>query len=180
MHDGKDGEFECEDNCFCPPCAAVVAVERGYAPTDTSPEAEGADDQPNWCQRCGRLITLRSTADLEWGITPDGALEELEHFETGLGADRGEPNTPDTWLDFLLLVDSIAEEHLPRVEAVIMRAVGALPGGDGHAWHERDGLPVCSRCGVVRNADKVTLCKGVRPIVETRDKPTPGGEGNGT
>ena len=39
---------------------------------------------------------------------------------------------------------------------------------DGHVWQERDGLPVCSRCGGVRNADKVTPCKGVLPAVEVR------------
>lgn len=114
-----------DQGCFCPECASAAAVALGYPSTDTESEVEGADDQPRWCEGCGRLITLRSTPDLEWGITADGALEALEHFETGLGFERGEPNTPDTWLVFLLLVDSIDGEHLPRVEAIVRAAMAA-------------------------------------------------------
>ncbi len=111
-----------DHGCFCPACAAKEAVRLGYPDTDTEPETEGADDGPQWCERCGCLITLRSTPDEEWGITPDGALEELEHYETGLGFQKGEPKTPGDWRVFLLLVDSIADEHLPRVERVVLRA----------------------------------------------------------
>jgi hypothetical protein len=108
-----------DEGCFCPDCAIAAAVALGYPPTDTEPEKEGPDDGPQWCENCGRLITLRSTPDLPWGITAEGALAELEHYETGLGFKRGEPRTPDHWRNFLLVVDAIAEEHLPRVEAVI-------------------------------------------------------------
>jgi hypothetical protein len=111
-----------DDGCFCPECAALGAVALGYPPTDTEPEKEGPDDSPQRCETCGRLITLRNTEDLEWGVTPDGALEELQHFETGLGFKRGEPKTPDDWRLFLLCVDAIADEHLPRVAAVIARS----------------------------------------------------------
>jgi hypothetical protein len=107
--------------CFCPDCAAKAAVELGYPPTDVKPENEGPDDNPQWCDDCGRLITLRDAEWLAWGITSAGALEELEHYESGLGFERGEPKTPDDWRGFLLLVDSIADEHLPRVRAVIER-----------------------------------------------------------
>jgi hypothetical protein len=110
-----------DKGCFCPACASAAAVNLGYPATDTKPENEGPDDSPRRCETCDRLITLRSTLDLEWGITPDGALEELEHYETGLGFERGEPQTPDQWQDFLLVVDSIADEHMPRVEAVAQR-----------------------------------------------------------
>lgn len=113
---------EHETGCFCPACAAKEAKARGLLRTDTEPEAEGPDDRPQWCEKCGRLITLRDSDDLAWGITADGALEELEHFETGLGAKRGEPKTPDDWRVFLLCVDAIDEEHLLRVEAVMRRA----------------------------------------------------------
>lgn len=108
-----------DEGCFCPDCAAKAAVDLGYPATDTEPETEGPDDGPRWCQTCGRLITLRDTSDLAWGITPDGALEELQHYESGLGFEKGEPKTPDGWRVFLLCVDAIAEEHLPRVERVI-------------------------------------------------------------
>jgi hypothetical protein len=117
-----------DQGCFCPDCAAAAAVALGYPATDTEPEGEGADDRPCWCERCDRLITLRSTPDRAWGITPDGALEELKHYEAGLGFERGEPRTPDQWQDFLLLVDSIADEHLPRVEAVIQRQADRATG----------------------------------------------------
>lgn len=120
-----DGHIHRRDDydpgCFCPDCAARAAVKLGYPATDTEPEREGPDDSPQWCEECGRLITLRSTPDLSWGITSDGALEELEHFESGLGFERGEPKTPDDWRVFQLIVDVIAEKHLSRVEAVIMR-----------------------------------------------------------
>ena len=121
-----------EGCCFCPDCAAAEAIALGMPATDTRHEAEGADDRPEWCAKCGRLITLRSSDDIAWGVSPDGALEELEHFETGLGFERGEPKTPDDWMVFLLMVDTIAEEHLPRVEALVrLRAAGVLPGGEG-------------------------------------------------
>lgn len=119
--DGAHRRSDYDEGCFCPECAVAAAVALGYPPSDTEPEHEGADDSPRWCDTCDRLITLRNTPDLEWGITPDGALEALEHYETGLGFQRGEPQTPEQWQDFLLLVDSIASEHLPRVEAVIRR-----------------------------------------------------------
>jgi hypothetical protein len=109
-----------DEGCFCPPCASEAAVALGYPATDAEPEAEGADDGPRFCQTCDRLITLRSTDDIEWGVTLDGALDELAHYETGLGFERGEPKTPEDWQVFLLMVDAIAEEHLPRVEAIIM------------------------------------------------------------
>lgn len=110
-----------DDGCFCPPCAAAHAVSLGYPATDTEPETEGPDDTPQWCEKCGCLITLRSTPDEEWGITPAGALEELEHYETGLGFQKGEPKTPTDWRVFLLLVDSIADEYLPRVARIVNR-----------------------------------------------------------
>lgn len=118
----RRGDYE--QGCFCPDCAAAAAVKLGYPATDTEPERDGPDDAPQWCEECGRLITLRSTPDLPWGITVDGALEELEHFESGLGFEKGEPRTPDDWQVFLLLLDSISEEHLGRVESVIKRATG--------------------------------------------------------
>lgn len=108
-----------DEGCFCPECAAKEAVRRGFNAKDIEPESEGPEDNPSWCESCGRLITLRTTPELLWGITPRGALEELEHFESGLGAERGEPKTPDDWRLFLLLVDNIDEEHLPRVEALL-------------------------------------------------------------
>ena len=110
-----------DQGCFCPDCAAATAVELGYPATDTESEVEGTDDSPQWCEKCGRLITLRDAPDLPWGITPEGALDELEHFESGLGFTRGEPSTPDDWREFLLTVDAIDDEHLPRVDAVIRR-----------------------------------------------------------
>lgn len=113
---------EFEQGCFCPDCASAEAVKRGLDSEDTEPENEGPDDRPQWCEDCGRLITLRTTPDLLWGISPDGALEELEHYESGLGFEKGEPKTPDDWRVFLLLVDAIDAEHLRRVEAVIKRA----------------------------------------------------------
>jgi hypothetical protein len=116
---------EFEEGCFCPECASEEAVKRGLDAEDIELENEGPDDNPKWCQNCDRLITLRTTPDLLWGITPEGALEELEHFETGLGAEKGEPKTPDDWRVFLLLVDSIDETHLRRVEAVINRATNS-------------------------------------------------------
>ncbi len=110
-----------DSGCFCPNCASEAAVKRGFDAEDIVPENEGPDDNTQWCEECGRLITLRSTPDLDWGISADGALEELEHFESGLGFERGEPKTPDDWQVFLLIVDSIDEEHLPRVEAIVRR-----------------------------------------------------------
>lgn len=118
---------EFEQGCYCPECASKEAVKRGLDTEDTEPENEGPDDNPQWCENCGRLITLRTKPDLLWGISPAGALEELKHFETGLGAENGEPKTPDDWQVFLLLVDSIDEAHLRRVGAVIKRATGAKP-----------------------------------------------------
>lgn len=111
-----------EEGCFCPECASEEAIARGLDAEDTEPDGEGPDDNPKWCFKCDRLITLRTTPEVLWGLTPNGALEELGHFETGLGAQKGEPKTPDDWRVFLLLVDSIDEIHLRRVEAVIKRA----------------------------------------------------------
>lgn len=119
--DGDHRREDYDEGCFCPACAADAAVELGYPATDTLGEVEGPDDCPKWCEKCDRLITLRDSPDLAWGITPDGALEELEHYESGLGFERGEPKTPDDWRVFLLLVDSIDEQHLPRVARVIAR-----------------------------------------------------------
>src|SRR5690606_10067103 len=41
----------------------------------------------------------------------------------------------------------------------------------GHEWapHERDGWSVCSRCGMVRNYDRETPCRGSLPKVAQRD-----------
>lgn len=108
--------------CFCPECASKAAVKLGYPPTDVEPEKEGTDDSPQWCEDCGRLITLRDSKVLIWGISANGALEALEHYESEFALKKGEPKTPDDWRRFLLLVDAIEEEHLPRVEAVVRRA----------------------------------------------------------
>lgn len=157
-----------DEGCYCPDCAAKAAVALGYPATDTELETEGPDDGPRWCQECGRLITLRDDPERPWGITSDGALEELVHYESGLGAERGEPKTPDDWRVFLLCVDAIAEEHLPRVEAVVARAVasqsvcencddtGTCPcGGSGCAGCE----PVDpGRCRCHRRLARGTLC----------------------
>ena len=113
-----------DEGCFCPECAAEHAVKLGYPSTDTRPENEGPDDSPQWCEECDVLITLRSSPDLDWGISPRGALEELEYYEKpGLGFDRGEPSTPDQWQVFLLVIDSIADEYLPRVVDVVNAAL---------------------------------------------------------
>ena len=105
-----------DHGCFCPPCARKAAVKLGYPATDIEPEHEGPDDSPQFCQTCDRLITLRTTPSLEWGITPDGAQEELKHWE------KTRPTAPGDWLCVLLMLDSLAEEFLPRAEAVIVRA----------------------------------------------------------
>jgi len=126
-----------DGGCYCPACAAKAAAALGYPETDTEPEHEGPDDTPRWCDTCDRLITLRSTPDIEWGITADGALEELEHYETGLGFERGEPKTPDDWRVFMLLVDAIEEEHLPRVVAVIEQVEHAEAAGKAEQVRRR-------------------------------------------
>lgn len=40
---------------------------------------------------------------------------------------------------------------------------------EAHEWQRRDGLPVCRRCGVVRNREHATSCRGALPVVQTRD-----------
>jgi hypothetical protein len=72
----------------------------------------------------------------------------------------------------------VTDEVRPLSEEVYLRywnivANGAATPGeqfavDDHAWTTRDDLPVCSRCGVVRNVDKVTRCRGSLPAVRTR------------
>lgn len=56
-------------------------------------------------------------------------------------------------------------EHLTSAEAP--------PSLAPHEWSERRGLTVCSRCGMVRNRDRDTLCKGTLPTVQTREAPSP-------
>lgn len=121
---GNDDHLDLSDQgCYCPMCAIYEAVRRGFDANDVKPENEGPDDNPQWCENCGALITLRDDEWLRWGISPDGAEEELEHYETGLGFERGEPSTPDHWRVLLLVIDSIADEHLARVEAVVNAAL---------------------------------------------------------
>lgn len=122
---GNNDHLDLSDQgCFCPPCAVYEAARRGFDANDVEPENEGPDDSPQWCEDCNVLITLRNAPDLDWGISQDGAEEELEHYEPGgLGFDRGEPSTPDHWRVLLLVIDSIADEHLVRVEAVVSKAL---------------------------------------------------------
>ena len=118
----RDDEGEC---CFCPDCASKFAILLGFPATDTAPENEGPDDTPCRCVTCNRLITLHNTPEVRWGITAAGAEQELEHWETGLGASRGGPRNPDEWREFMLMVEAIRDVHLPRVEALIRVAAAA-------------------------------------------------------
>ncbi len=99
-----------DDGCFCPACASKAAVALGYPPTDITEDVEtpwDGDDLPRWCETCGVLISTL--------ITPDGALEELDEYE------RRPRTSPEEWRDFALCVENIADEYLPRVEAVVER-----------------------------------------------------------
>jgi hypothetical protein len=98
-----------EQGCFCPGCASAEAVARGLASGDTEPDGDGPDDNPQWCEKCGRLITAE--------ITSDGALEELVHWQGDLPSAR--LDRPERWREFMLCVAAISEEHLPRVAALI-------------------------------------------------------------
>lgn len=109
------GEYKTKywEGCYCQGCASKEAVKRGLAATDTQPEVERPDDRPQWCEDCGALITS--------DITPTGALEELD--EHWLGSfpelESAHLRTPDRWREFLLCAEAIAEEHLPRLEALL-------------------------------------------------------------
>lgn len=113
-HVHRTGRYE--EGCFCPNCAVAEAIERGLAARDTEPEnVDEPDDTPQWCERCGRLISS--------AITPDGAGEELSRWETRA------PRNAEEWRDFALCVSAIAEEHLPRVARVIASAYACGNGG---------------------------------------------------
>jgi hypothetical protein len=49
------------------------------------------------------------------------------------------------------------------------RAVNSGDAGHEGAPHEREGWSVCSRCGLVRNYDRETPCRGVMPETQPRD-----------
>jgi hypothetical protein len=49
------------------------------------------------------------------------------------------------------------------------RAVNSRDAGHEWAPHERDGWSVCSRCGLVRNYDRETPCRGTMPEIHPRD-----------
>lgn len=58
-----------------------------------------------------------------------------------------------------------------RAEVEALRArVAELEGAGAHEWtkHEREGWSVCSRCGMVRNYDRETPCRGKTPLVAPR------------
>jgi hypothetical protein len=99
-----------DQGCFCPDCAAEAAVKLGYPPTDVEPEAEGPDDSPQWCENCGHPLTTE--------ITVAGALDELAHWES---SDNAILVQPYLWRELMLCVVAIADEHLPRVRAIIER-----------------------------------------------------------
>lgn len=43
-----------------------------------------------------------------------------------------------------------------------------------HVWSPIDGVWACTQCGVVRNLDKQTRCRGALPAIKTRDKDVDG------
>lgn len=113
-----------DEGCFCPGCAAKAAVALGYPPTDIEHDnpmgctGEGdVDDAVRWCETCGALISAE--------ITKVAAEEELPHWEAAPHVERngGPPTTPTHWREFLLMVKAIDASLLPRVEAIIGRAV---------------------------------------------------------
>jgi hypothetical protein len=98
-----------EEGCYCPECAVKEAVARGLDERDTEPEADGPDDSPQWCDRCDRLITTE--------ITAVGARDELNHWESGEPGTRLDSQAK--WREFMLCVQAIHDEHLPRVDRLV-------------------------------------------------------------
>lgn len=117
--DLKHRRAEYDIGCFCPSCASKAAVKLGYPATDTSPEAPGEDDNLQFCQDCGALITTE-------GLTADGINEELDHWR----ANPKRPQSADEWLEFSLCLaadpprrddDPTDEETWEKNVAVMMR-----------------------------------------------------------
>ena len=86
----------------------------------------------------------------------------------------GQPLPPDAGERARRVAEAVhARDGFERLIQRIREHEGAAPTPteDAHVWTTRDGLPVCSRCGVVRNAGRVTPCKGTLPAVEVRGEP---------
>lgn len=102
------------EGSFCASCISAAAVKQGFGTAcfDTA-EVHEHFTAPRWCDACG--VPLIGKLDAE------EIADELEHW---LAGDRG-PRTPAGWRELSLCLVDPPEAEIPRIRAVIARALTA-------------------------------------------------------
>ena len=106
------------DGDFCGKCIRAAVKEQGFGSHDHRCEKSGHDveesESDRECASCGRALVC---------VLDDVGVEnELTHW---LLKDYGPPKTPKEWREFSLCLVEPPEAEIPRIRAVIARALAA-------------------------------------------------------